>query len=660
MNIPHPLVWQFNTESLRRKQYLKDLDFIHENFNVDYVSIACVEGVQLENLQQSHDAVKELVEYAHKLGLKVTFRQTATEGFFNALVNTPEGTPIEVDQAQIFCLDDATKAEGIVNDYELVADKNGYAELTHRAKWARNKLRPLRNRILKVYAFRKTGEGFYDSATLRDVTKYARIIDSRTASCQIEFDGGKELAGFTLFFMIVQYFNSYEFFGGARQEADLALQDAYADVPFDGICMDEHGYLLLNTANINRGTEEPFRGRFYSAGQEKYYAEELGLDLQKLLFDMRYAPQGEEKVRIKAINTYFDQLRVPILKDEHAVAKRAKELWGEDIYLSCHNTFHNHLDCDEIWHTACAWWDLPRDFGHTDENITYPVRMGIMLASPGPLMFDMYYSHSQEAYYNHMVEGAPFNCRQFHHSYNDGVWGQDFKDVNFLKEMSRLNAEIAKLDSFQTVVPKMDLLVIFGNSAQNNWYPDYEKRNVWDIDGSLHIQGKVTEMWDAGYRCALVPDYAITDGRIKCENGRFSFNGHEFSHCLFLYPKYAKKEVYDFLNNAGASGLPVAAVGRANIDFNGEPASLSIPVYEDFDLSILEKLACPVRGIPEGCIYADGSFALVSKAALLEQKPQEIDMVIDGVRYVGLNTGILAWRNGLLVASEGGKLERID
>lgn len=658
--IPHSIVWQFNTESLKGKQYLKDLDFIHENLKVDHIIISAVEGVQLENLQQCHEAMRELVEHAHKLGLRILFRQTNVEGFFNALVNSPAGVPPEVDQAQIFCLDDPAKAEGIVNDYELVADENGYAELTHRAKWARNKLRALRNRILKIYAFRKTGEGFYDPATLREVTDCARIIDSRTNSCQIEFDGGKELAGYTLFFMIVQYFNFYEFFDGAHLKAELDLMDAYADIPFDGICMDERGFLSLNTSGVNCGTEEPFRGRIYSEGQRKYYAENLQLDLQRLLFDMRYAPQGDEKVRIKAINTYFDNLRVGTLKAEYGVAKHAKELWGDDIYLTCHNTFHNNLQSDEIWHTACAWWDLPRDFGHTDENIEFAVRMGIMLAAPEPLMFDMFYSHQPEAYYNHIVEGAPFNCRQITHSYNDGVWGQDLKDKTFLKELSRLNAEVKKLDSFQTVVPKLDLLVIFGYSAQFNWYPDHDKRSLWDIDGSLFIQQKVKEMWNAGYRCALVPDYAITDGRIQCKDGKISFNGHEFSHCLFLYPKYSKKAVYDFLNNAGASGLSIAAVGRADIDYNGEPAELTIPVYPEYDSSILEKMACPKRGIPEGCIYSDGSFALVSKAALLEHQPQPVDMVIEGVRYKGVNTGILAWRNGLQVASDGGFLEKVQ
>ena len=219
--IPHPLVWQFDTNSLRGKQYLKDLDFIREHTLADCISIACVDGVQLENLQQCHEAMKELVEHARELGIDVVFRNTSVEGFFNALVNTPAGTPVEVDQAQIFPLDHADEAEGIVNDYELTADETGRAVLEHRAKWARNKIRPLRNRLLRVYAFEKAGAGFYKPETLKDVTDCARIVDSRTAYAEIEFDGGPSCAGKTLFFMVVQYFNTNELFGDSRWRAKI-------------------------------------------------------------------------------------------------------------------------------------------------------------------------------------------------------------------------------------------------------------------------------------------------------------------------------------------------------------------------------------------------------------------------------------------------------
>ena len=40
----------------------------------------------------------------------------------------------------------------------------------------------------------------------------------------------------------------------------------------------------------------------------------------------------------------------------------------------------------------------------------------------------------------------------------------------------------------------------------------------------------------------------IEDGRITQKGDKIYFNDYEFSHCLFLYPKYAKKGTYEFLN----------------------------------------------------------------------------------------------------------------
>jgi hypothetical protein len=91
------------------------------------------------------------------------------------------------------------------------------------------------------------------------------------------------------------------------------------------------------------------------------------------------------------------------LEVEKKVYDYSKKVFGDDIYVLCHNTFHNDLENDEIWHTACNWWDIPRDFGHTDENIGFPVRWGIMLACKHPLMLDMYYSKESEKHYKHII-----------------------------------------------------------------------------------------------------------------------------------------------------------------------------------------------------------------------------------------------------------------
>ena len=160
-------------------------------------------------------------------------------------------------------------------------------------------------------------------------------------------------------------------------------------------------------------------------------------------------------------------------------------------------------------------------------------------------------------------------------------------------------------------------------------------------------------MWNAGYRCALAPDYAIEDGRITLKDNKICFGGYEFTHCLFLYPKYAKKETYKFLNDADKSGVKIAVVGKSCVDFEGDEVELTAPQFNDFDLEILGKIQCNKSAIDGGCVYADGSFSLVSHS-LLTNIPTEFDFDLNGKRIHGKHTGLLAYReNETAFATEG-------
>ncbi len=599
-------------------------------------------------MQQCHGVIKELVEYAHKLGLKVELHFNDSTGFYNAILFT--NNEPAVDQVELFPIPDPKKAAALVNDIELVTDENGFAEYTHSSKWARKKIMPIYSEILKAYSFNKKGEGFYEPGSLTEVTDKIIITESRTNKLSFEIDLGKENNNKNVFVLLAQYYNYPS--KAEAWENMKELIDSYADIPLDGIQLDEYGYLSLNTFAM----ESEFRGRQYSKGMKRYYNDKLNIDLDRLLFDMRFAPENDEKVRIKAINTYFEKLRVFPLEIEKKAYAYAKELFGEDAYINCHNTFHNSLENDEIWRTACNWWDIPRDYGHTDENIGFPVRWGVMLSCNNPIMFDMFYAKDSSRHYKHIIEGAPYNCREFHHAFNDFYFGSSFTEIEFLKNIRYLDETIATLNDFQTIYPKMDLLVVFGAAAQNNWYPDYDSRSFWDIDGTLHIQNKCDEMWKAGYRCALAPDYAIEDGRITVKGDKICFGGYEFSHCLFLYPKYAKKETYEFLNNADKNGVKIAVVGKSGVDFYGDTVELTAPLFDEFDLKILEKIDCEKSAINGGCVYSDGSFSLVSDS-LLTNKPTEFDFDLDGKKIQGNHTGLLAYReNETAFATEGSEL----
>ena len=98
--VPTSLLWIFESKDLTGRKYLRDLDFIKEHTAVDYVTISPRDGVRLQNLQQCHAAFSELVDYAHKLGLKICLHLVTSEGFYHALFATDN--PPAVDQAELF------------------------------------------------------------------------------------------------------------------------------------------------------------------------------------------------------------------------------------------------------------------------------------------------------------------------------------------------------------------------------------------------------------------------------------------------------------------------------------------------------------------------------------------------------------------------------
>ena len=637
---PNLLVWQYNANTLSRKQYLKDVDFIRTNTLVDVLSVATVDHVNPEDPEFCRDFA-EMVRYARSKGLRTILRcQHGLKGFFNASVDgADEGT---------YILENQDEAQGIAYEEEAVLDKDGFASVTFNAKWGRNKVRPLRNEIVAVWCFDKASDGFYRKGSLVDLTDRARPV-ARTSRMQtVEIDAGAAFAGKTVYVLTAQYFNSYDLFGGAMARYQMRIADSLKDAPLSGLYFDEFGWMHLDITGIERGKDAPWRGRFYSAAQAKWWRENRGTDLARLLFDMRYAPEGDASVRIRAINDYMDVLSRQPTEVEREVAAHERMLWGDDVLLACHSTFHNYLGADEVWHSGCNWWEVPRDYGFTDVGVDKPSQMGVLYGAKKPFLEHMFFSPKAEDYYENILDLLPRNTREYHHAYNDDVWGKSWKgdDPAFLANIRKFDAVAARLSPFQAKsLPRIDILVVFGMPGLFNWYPDATARNKWDIDGSLRIGEKATELWNLGYRTALVPDRMIENGQLVLKDGKFVYNGHAFDRCIFLYPKYSRRAVYDFLNAAADAKMPLAVVGRADIDFEAKPVAFRGTRYATWSPKIAEDLGATKSAIPGGSVAADGSFTLVSRG-ILDGRPTEFDFTVDGVRYTGRHTGVLCYRKG--------------
>lgn len=665
--LPVPIVWQVNSDTLSRRQYLKDIDYLRANTIADVLHLAPVEGVMPEDPDQFHEPVKELVEYARSKGFRVILRTSPrTKGFFSlGAFSGKNGIPIGGPLPCV--IEDQSRAQALTVDVEGTLDSEGFVALESTAKWNRDKVMPLYVKPLRAWVFDPVVGDAYRAGSLEDVTGRIRIVYRDNRTVKVELDLGAKYVGKRVFLLAAHYFNCYELYEGADAWF-RKLFDSLADVPLSGAAQDETGYM-----SVNAWGGSAFRGRFWSEAAERHWRDALGTDYARLLFDMRREPDDDRGIRVRAVNRYWEEFRRVPVECERKVAEY-QVAHHVDPFLACHATYHNSLDSDDMVKNACGYWSIPRDYGFTDESTIWPIRLGVLAGSREKFGYNMFYSKDPEKVYRNIIECAPFKFREFHHAYNDGKWGLAYKEEPFVTSVRRLDTEIAKLDQFQKgVMPRIDVLVVFGEFAHFNWLPDGEKaRSKWDVNGSLRVVDKVSEIWNAGYRCALMPDRLIEEGRITFKGGKFlvypgrAWASKEpdtpvaFDRCVFLYPRYAKKATWEFLNGAAAEGAALAVVGPADRDFDDAPASFEGRHFADWSMGVLDAIGCAKSAIPGGAVYDDGSFALVSRG-ILDDEPTEFDFMVGGVRYKGRHTGVLAVRGGkVAVATPGWKLDSVQ
>lgn len=237
-----------------------------------------------------------------------------------------------------------------------------------------------------MYALRKTSGGEYIPGSVIDITGSTHVASSTPCSVSLHIQVPVRLAGYTAHVMTAHYHRYPDMFSKFMQDSFVDAMRAYRDVGFDGAALDEFKYIVLGKA-----PNEQFRERLYSKSMAAFYKKRTGQNLIRTLFDMRYSPQGDPRVRVRAINNYFDMLRVGLLRVEQRFYRATAEIFGPQAFHGIHNTFHNHLNSDEIWATGINWWEVPRDYGQSDEITPYTTQLGIGLNHPKPVEYRQHY-----------------------------------------------------------------------------------------------------------------------------------------------------------------------------------------------------------------------------------------------------------------------------
>jgi len=646
---PEMLYWFISPNEMKDHAYIRDLDLIAANSPFNFIFLTEREGADFYDYPVMHSLFRDLVARARAKGIKV------------GLQLWPNEKHVPDDQTQ-----------GIVVEKELTLDVQGHADYTAESHGIRSSDDPptyhnecVRSALLRVYVFKKTGEGEYVPGSVIDATDSTHEGARAPCSIALHIHAPARLSGYTAYVMTIHYHRYPDMFSKFMEDSFVDAMKNYKDVGFEGAALDEFKYIVLGKA---RG--EQFRERLYTNNMAVFYRHRTGKDLIRTLFDMRYSPKGNARVRVRAINDYFDMLRLGPLRVEQEFYKATTKIFGPQAFHGIHDTFHNHLESDEIWATGINWWEVPRDYGQSDEITPYTTQLGIGLNHPKPVEYRQHYG-SVHSFLEDGINDARFNVRVHYHALNDEHgWGADMRDPMMLKTVSAVEDKVRLLNYFDAPRPAMNVLYLFGYPALANWFPIESQRNEWDINGSLKAEQKAVDAWNAGYRGAFASSNLIQEGKITTDGrGGVLYGGHRFTALVFIGPQYSKASTLDLLEQFTAAGGRLMLDGTATEDFTGDDIHVRFnklaqkAVATSFDIDAMIRLGVPKLAIEDGAVYEDGSVVLTDIDSLSDNQPKPFSISVEGHTWSGAYIGLLAIKSdaqGHLLKLAAGGLKQLN
>lgn len=639
-NTNHPEVayWFFAANMMPEERYKAKIDSFAKYSKYTLIFLTERNGCNFYDIKTMHPIFQKLVAYAHQKGLQIGL-QIWKRDYETTLDNS----------------------DRLIQEGEKILDKNGSGEYDVKAMGAREMNTLLKSELFKIYAFKKTGDGFYDPASLTDITGKAKAT-STTNEVHVSINARSKYAGYTAYIMTQHYYNSCSNFSEQAKDMLLGAFKSYADIPFDGIGLDEYKNLKIAREKVLDTSGGVFRERLYSLGMAKEMRTKWGKDLHRMLLDMRYAPAGKPELRMAAINTYMDMVRHATLPVEAAMYDLGKKMYGKNAFIGLHNTFHNNLDRDEVWQTGVAWWSIKRDYGHSDEETATPIQMGIGMSYKENAMYNMYYGKDLKRIWTKALYDLRYGIRTHYHAANDVQgWGVSIDDPVALQSINKVENAARLLNRFNPSFPNIRLLVVLGMEALFNWYPHPEQRGMYDINSKLRMEQKVTLLWNKGYLNATVPTDLIVDGRLHLnDKGKPELNGHEFDAVIFLDPEYSKPATIDFFRNYVHKGGKLLIEGNATHDFAGKDISsqwkeiAAKATATSFSLENVARLGIQVNPLKEGVENQPGSYTFTDDASLTNPAPAVFSFNYLGDLYEGTYKGLAA-----IQVSPDGKIRKL-
>jgi len=184
-NHPEICYWFITPDQLKNDRYMAQIDQLADKGLYTMVFLTARNGVDFYNTEELHPVFAKLVDHAHQRGLKI-------------------GLQLWPQKYKDLPLKDC---ERLIVEGEATLDENGAATYTAHARNGRSGQQVIKSDLLRAYAFTRTGDGFYDPATLRDVTDKCVVRSTGNDSLQVEIKTDSSMKGKTVYLMTQHYYN---------------------------------------------------------------------------------------------------------------------------------------------------------------------------------------------------------------------------------------------------------------------------------------------------------------------------------------------------------------------------------------------------------------------------------------------------------------------
>ena len=488
-------------------------------------SVYNVVTLTLRSIPDLSDRVTErfaetFIRESHANGVKVLMDIDARIARREFLRRWPE------DHAGVLRLVSAAPKDGVAR---FSADFGHYRD--HMAWGAERAYDPSNGRVVRALAAKADASGEVDWGTVRDLTASVRelsVVSNRVSGAVAGLAADERLfaaVGFDLFAVdpctdrLTPYLK------------ELALR--YRALGADGAMRDEWGFPPMRDY-VREHSAVPFTGRFaaaYSAarGGRDYVADML------LAFAPAKGMLAERRAAVDALNmTVYETIALT----EREFYALNKELFGPDVYVTKHPTWHTRFCDSEFLHNGFDWWAAPRDWAQSDEGVPIPCICGMAKKFGGPCWMNEGYGPNPSHYGSAVWKYALCGGRMVYH----GIYGGEssIKKLNLppaeakrraaldilTPENVRAQARVCLLNLITRAQIDCPTALVFGHRRVMNWLdPAFE-------DGGLALAHALA---DTGRFVDEYPSTEIAAGTLALDADGYLRVGQQRYTALVLH-----------------------------------------------------------------------------------------------------------------------------